>query len=272
MKKLPLVGSTLPAVFAAKVMDMRELASRNKEGWSRTEREILEALDHSFLPRLYAAIETPKWTCLLTEFCSGGDLRRQKKKPKNQTGPQLVAEPVDARSMSFVGTHEYLTPEIVSGKGHGSVVDWWTLGIFMFELFYGVTPFRGMDNRLTLANIVARALEFPKEPAIPPMAKDLISQLLAKDLARRLRSTMGTSAIKHHSFFQGVNWALLRCAKPSFVPPPFNISSREALEFPKEPAIPPMAKDLISQLLAKDPARRLRSTMGASAIKHHSFF
>nr|GFC74527.1 serine/threonine-protein kinase D6PKL2 [Tanacetum cinerariifolium] len=61
------------------------------------------------------------------------------------------------------------------------------------------------------------------------MAKDLISQLLAKDPARRLRSTMGASAIKHHSFFQGVNWALLRCVKLSFVPPPFNISSREVV-------------------------------------------
>nr|GFA41628.1 serine/threonine-protein kinase D6PKL2-like [Tanacetum cinerariifolium] len=103
--------------------------------------------------------------------------------------------------MSFVGTHEYPAPEIVSGEGHGSAVDWWTLGIFMYELFYGVTPFRGMDNKLTLANIVARALEFPKEHAIPPMAKDLISQLLANDLARRIGSTMGASAIKHHSFF-----------------------------------------------------------------------
>lgn len=133
-----------------------------------------------------------------------------------------MAEPVDVRSMSFVGTHEYLAPEIVSGEGHGSAVDWWTLGIFMFELFYGVTPFRGMDNELTLANIVARALEFPKEPVIPAGAKDLISQLLVKDPVRRLGSTMGASAIKHHSFFQGVNWALLRCTTPPFVPPPFN--------------------------------------------------
>nr|GFC24857.1 serine/threonine-protein kinase D6PKL2 [Tanacetum cinerariifolium] len=133
MKKLPLVGSTLPAVFAAKVMDRRELASRNKEGRSKTEREILEALDHSFLPRLYAAIETRKWTCLLTEFSqvfSGPNnptstdhytfeppkvtslpciipncilpsvscfntKRRRKKKLGKQTGPQFVAEPVD---------------------------------------------------------------------------------------------------------------------------------------------------------------------------------
>ncbi|XP_059314838.1 serine/threonine-protein kinase D6PKL1 [Lycium ferocissimum] len=329
------------AFFAAKVMDKKELASRNKEGRARTEREILEMLDHPFLPTLYASIDSPKWSCLLTEFCPGGDLhvlrqrqplkrfpesavrfyasevvvaleyihmmgivyrdlkpenvlvrsdghimltdfdlslkcdtststpaqvistqstpnggpqqneykieppkftssscilpncivptascfhlrRKRKKKPGQFGGPEFVAEPVDVRSMSFVGTHEYLAPEIVSGEGHGSAVDWWTLGIFIFELLYGVTPFKGIDHELTLANIVARALEFPKEPTIPAPIKDLISQLLAKDPARRLGSTMGASAIKHHPFFQGVNWALLRCTSPPFIPPPFS--------------------------------------------------
>lgn len=147
--------------------------------------------------------------------------RKRKKKPMGHSGPEFVAEPVDVRSMSFVGTHEYLAPEIVSGEGHGSAVDWWTLGVFMFELFYGVTPFKGMDNELTLANIVARALEFPREPAIPAAAKDLISKLLVKDPDERLGSTMGASVIKHHPFFNGVNWALLRCTTPPFVPPPF---------------------------------------------------
>lgn len=321
-------------------MDKRELAGRNKEGRARTEKEILEMLDHPFLPTLYSSIDSPKWSCLLTEFCPGGDLhvlrqrqplkrfpesavrfyasevvvaleyihmlgivyrdlkpenvlvrsdghimltdfdlslkcdtststpaqvisktnppnapapneysidppaftstscilpncivpavscfhpkRKRKKKPGQHNRPEFVAEPIDVRSMSFVGTHEYLAPEIVSGEGHGSAVDWWTLGIFIFELFYGVTPFRGMDHELTLANIVARALEFPKEPAIPAGAKDLISQLLVKDPARRMGSTMGASAIKHHPFFHGVNWALLRCTSPPFVPPPFS--------------------------------------------------
>ncbi|KAM5585286.1 serine/threonine-protein kinase D6PKL2 [Rosa sericea] len=333
-------GDGKGCVFAAKVMDKKELISRSKEGRARTEREILELLDHPFLPTLYASIDVPNWLFLLTEFCPGGDLhvlrqrqplkrfhesavrfyasevvvaleylhmmgivyrdlkpenvlvrsdghimltdfdlslkcddvasaahiisdqntpvaapqkdyavdpprftsssciipncivpavscfhpksKRKKKKQGHRDGPEFVAEPVDVRSMSFVGTHEYLAPEIVSGEGHGSAVDWWTLGIFIFELFYGVTPFKGVDNDLTLANIVARALELPKEPAVPSTAKDLISQLLAKDPDRRLGSLMGASAIKRHPFFQGVNWALLRCTPPPCTPPPFS--------------------------------------------------
>lgn len=160
--------------------------------------------------------------CIVPVVSCFNPRRRKKKKPGRRTGPEFVSEPVDVRSMSFVGTHEYLAPEIVSGEGHGSAVDWWTLGIFIFELFYGVTPFRGLDHELTLANIVARALEIPKEPLVPAAARDLISQLLTKDPDRRLGSTMGASAIKQHPFFQGVNWALLRCTHPPFVPPPFS--------------------------------------------------
>jgi serine/threonine protein kinase len=140
-------------------------------------------------------------------------------------GLEFVAEPVELRSMSFVGTHEYLAPEIVSGEGHGSSVDWWTLGVFVFELLYGVTPFKGYDNEMTLANIVARALEFPKEPPVSSAARDLVTALLAKDPARRLGATVGAAAIKRHPFFNGVNWALLRCATPPYVPPPFGLGN-----------------------------------------------
>uniref|UniRef100_A0A2P2JQE5 non-specific serine/threonine protein kinase n=1 Tax=Rhizophora mucronata TaxID=61149 RepID=A0A2P2JQE5_RHIMU len=61
-------------LFAAKVMDKKELASRSKEGRARTETEILAMLDHPFLPSLYATIDSQRWLCLLTEFCPGGDL------------------------------------------------------------------------------------------------------------------------------------------------------------------------------------------------------
>lgn len=61
-------------ILAAKVMDKKELEARNKEGRARTEREILEMLEHPFLPRLYGVAENERWSCLLTEFCPGGDL------------------------------------------------------------------------------------------------------------------------------------------------------------------------------------------------------
>ena len=148
--------------------------------------------------------------------------RRWRKRPRQRRAAEIVAEPVDVRSMSFVGTHEYLAPEIVSGEGHGNAVDWWTLGIFIFEMLYGTTPFKGVDHELTLANILARALEFPKEPWAPAAAKDLISQLLVKEPSLRMGATMGAAAIKRHAFFNGVNWALLRCAAPPIVPRPYN--------------------------------------------------
>ncbi|KAG0463886.1 hypothetical protein HPP92_019955 [Vanilla planifolia] len=60
---------------------------------------------------------------------------------------ELVAEPISARSKSFVGTHEYLAPEVISGTGHGSAVDWWTFGVFLFEMIYGKTPFKGKTTK-----------------------------------------------------------------------------------------------------------------------------
>ncbi|KAI3729993.1 hypothetical protein L6452_18667 [Arctium lappa] len=75
------------AIFAAKVMDMRELASRNKERQARTEKEILEMLEHPFLPTLYASLESPKWSCLLAEFYPGGDLHvLQQRADENKVG------------------------------------------------------------------------------------------------------------------------------------------------------------------------------------------
>jgi len=61
-------------LFAAKVMDKKELVARNKDTRAKVEREILQAVDHPFLPTLYASLDSPRWSCLLTEFCPGGDL------------------------------------------------------------------------------------------------------------------------------------------------------------------------------------------------------
>ncbi|KAK1306450.1 Protein kinase PINOID 2 [Acorus calamus] len=152
---------------------------------------------------------------------------KKKEKDRRPIEPELVAEPVSARSRSFVGTHEYLAPEVISGLGHGSEVDWWTLGVFMYELLFGRTPFKGEDNEKTLINIIKQPLRFPRldinstscrdiEELVK--ARDLISRLLVKNPKRRIGSLRGAVEIKRHEFFKGVNWALIRTVKPPEVP------------------------------------------------------
>ncbi|VAH59357.1 unnamed protein product [Triticum turgidum subsp. durum] len=133
---------------------------------------------------------------------------------------EFNAEPTDARSMSFVGTHEYLAPEIIRGEGHGSAVDWWTFGIFLYELLHGMTPFKGNGNRATLSNVVEQPLRFPESPPVSNVARDLIRGLLTKDPQKRIATKRGATEIKQHPFFEGVNWALVRSAHPPSVPDP----------------------------------------------------
>lgn len=139
--------------------------------------------------------------------------------------PVLVAEPTAARSMSFVGTHEYLAPEIIRGDGHGNAVDWWTFGIFLYELLHGKTPFKGSGNRETLFNVVGQPLKFPEGSAISSAAKDLIRGLLVKDPKKRLGFKRGATEIKQHPFFDTVNWALIRSTTPPLIPQPFDLAS-----------------------------------------------
>ncbi|KAG6538311.1 serine/threonine-protein kinase RHS3-like [Zingiber officinale] len=137
---------------------------------------------------------------------------------------EFMAEPTNARSMSFVGTHEYLAPEIIRGEGHGSAVDWWTFGIFLYELLHGTTPFKGSGNRATLNNVVGQPLRFPETPLASLVARDLIQGLLVKDPKRRIAYLRGATEIKQHPFFEGINWALVRSITPPHVPDPVNFS------------------------------------------------
>ncbi|KAM0822999.1 hypothetical protein ACQ4PT_071160 [Festuca glaucescens] len=318
--------------FAMKVMDKAPLASRKKLNRAQTKREILQLLDHPFLPTLYTHFETDMFSCLVMEFCPGGELHtlRQKQpgkhfseyaarfyatevllaieylhmlsvvyrdlKPENvlvrddghimlsdfdlslrcvvsptlirtsafdsdprkaggsfcvqptcmeptleptlaciqpvcfmpkllsqkskkkirktrselgQSGinlPERLAEPTSARSMSFVGTHEYLAPEIIKGEGHRSAVDWWTFGIFLHELIYGKTPFKGSANRATLFNVVGQQLKFPESPSTSYAAASQCEE--------------GCDGDKTAPILEGVNWALIRCSTPPKVPRP----------------------------------------------------
>nr|AML79011.1 putative LOV domain-containing protein [Geranium carolinianum] len=287
-----LCGTSLQ--FAMKAMDKSVMLNRNKVHRACAEREILDMLDHPFLPALYASFQTKTHICLITDYCSGGELfmlldrqptkvlkedavrfyaaevvialeylhcqgviyrdlkpenillqstghvaltdfdlscltsckpqllipnsnekKKHKGHQKNQQTPIFMAEPMRA-SNSFVGTEEYIAPEIITGAGHTSAVDWWALGILLYEMLYGYTPFRGKTRQKTFANIIHKDLKFPasKSGSVSLHAKQLMYQLLHRDPKHRLCSREGANEIKSHSFFRGINWALVRGTKP----------------------------------------------------------
>lgn len=77
----------------------------------------------------------------------------------------------DFRTNSFVGTEEYIAPEVIKGNGHTSAVDWWTLGILIYEMLYGTTPFKGKNRNATFANILRDEVPFPEHPGSQSISK-----------------------------------------------------------------------------------------------------
>ncbi|KAM1309678.1 hypothetical protein ACFX13_006499 [Malus domestica] len=275
--------------FAMKAMDKGVMLNRNKVHRACAEREILDILDHPFLPALYASFQTKTHVCLITDYYPGGELfvlldrqptkvlkedsarfyvaevvvaleylhcqgiiyrdlkpenvllqsnghvsltdfdlscltsckpqlllpsiKEKKKQRKSQQNMIFMAEPMRA-SNSFVGTEEYIAPEIITGAGHTSAVDWWALGILLYEMLYGYTPFRGKTRQRTFANILHKDLKFPGSISASLQSKQLMYRLLHRDPKNRLGSQEGADEIKRHPFFKGINWALVRCMNP----------------------------------------------------------
>lgn len=131
---------------------------------------------------------------------------------------EFVAEPTTAFSKSCVGTHEYLAPELVAGNGHGNGVDWWAFGVFIYEMLFGTTPFKGGNKEGTLRNIAssreARFHVAENEEEGMAEAKDLIERLLVKNPMNRLGCARGATEIKLHPFFDGIKWPLIRTYRP----------------------------------------------------------
>ncbi len=68
----------------------------------------------------------------------------------------------DSRTNSFIGTMEYMAPEIVTGRGHGKAVDWWSVGILMYEMLCGVPPFRAKSRAALQKQITSGKIKLPR--------------------------------------------------------------------------------------------------------------
>ena len=121
-----------------------------------------------------------------------------------------------AFAFSTVGTPDYIAPEVIRQKGYGQEIDWWSLGVIMFEMMIGYPPFFSESSTETCKKILdwRKTLNIRPEANISKEAEDILRKLI-NDPETRL-GTNGSDEIKNHPFFKGIDWNHI---KETLVPP-----------------------------------------------------
>ncbi|PAA49577.1 hypothetical protein BOX15_Mlig007654g2 [Macrostomum lignano] len=155
----------------------------------------------------------------------------------------------ESKTYSFCGTVEYMAPEVVNRKGHGTASDWWSYGVLMFEMLTGQLPFQGANRKDTMQQILKAKLGMPQ--FLSPDAQSLLRALFKRNPANRLGfGAHGMAELKAHPFFASLSWTELlnRRFQPPFKPvctrpdETFYFDNEFTNKTPKDsPGVPPSA-------------------------------
>ncbi|KAL4634984.1 microtubule-associated serine/threonine-protein kinase 2-like isoform X4 [Arapaima gigas] len=116
------------------------------------------------------------------------------------------------------GTPEYIAPEVILRQGYGKPVDWWAMGVILYEFLVGCAPFFGDTPEELFGQVISDEIIWPEEEeALPPDAQDLISKLLRQNPLERL-GTGSAFEVKQHRFFTDLDWNSLLRQKAEFIP------------------------------------------------------
>ncbi|NWX27158.1 MAST4 kinase, partial [Notiomystis cincta] len=116
------------------------------------------------------------------------------------------------------GTPEYIAPEVILRQGYGKPVDWWAMGIILYEFLVGCVPFFGDTPEELFGQVISDEINWPEKDEAPPSdAQDLITLLLRQNPLERL-GTGGAYEVKQHQFFRSLDWNSLLRQKAEFIP------------------------------------------------------
>lgn len=263
-------SSTDGQLYALKAQSKAFLVENGQESHTIAEYQLLRQLNHTFIVKIYQAMQDSKYVYFLMNLLPGGELMdlldsqrhfpepwtrfygasvlsafqviHQKQIAYRDLKPENLVLDADGycyvidfglakkcdngKTWTFCGTPDYLAPEIIRGKGHDWGVDYWGLGVLLYELTHGYPPFYADDPTNTARKIIKGTFSTPAN--FSGALSDLIGKLLSEQSKRLGRTQGGAGEIKKHQWFSGFDWGAL-IGKTMKVPSKPNVGNLESI-------------------------------------------